>query len=99
MPRYIRRQNKGVLIYVMLLIMLMALFVNGVALLHHVSEETPVMVCADHIDVHDVFIRSSTDAFVGASSPSNTRIFQCRQRDCQVTKLLYAAIFHPPQAN
>jgi hypothetical protein len=55
-------------------------------------------VCEHHIDSHGECIRDDAKAAVGAFTPNDTTAASYPQRDRLMSKLLYASIFHPPQA-
>ena len=83
----------------MLLILLTALMGNSMTVLHHVTMEASTPIYGHHIDAHEEFIREDVRTYVTVSTPTDTGACQYLQCDRQVAKLLYASIFHPPQAS
>ncbi len=89
--------SDGVWVRIMLLIVLTALMINGVTVLHIITEEAPSPVCEHHTSTHDLLIIDDSDTPAGITNHNSKERCHYPQRDNQLSSRHYDSIFHPPQ--
>lgn len=100
MVRQTARRNQGAWAQLMLFMVLTLLLQNSVTWLHHATVETSTpAVCDEQLDTPDDVICEQDSTTAGDYTPADAETMRYPQRDRQVAKLLYASIFHPPQAS